>query len=1221
MNVKNTGIPYMGILFLLLIISSCSKAPPVASSLSISAPSQQLAKQSRLQLNSIAVFVDDEVRDVTDQTTWTVSDQTVAKIENGTVSGLTVGQVSVTASYGERTTTYPLTVVDTTLSIGRVEPENVKLPLGYTQQFQAMVFFQDNSRQDYSRFVEWQTLDSSIIQIDPNTGLVKALSPGTTAVIATNGAAIFSTLIEVTEASLDKLIIENDVSVLPKNLTVKARTTGLFSDGSKRDISADTTWSSNNNVVVFMETDGTAKTVTPGKATITAKSGAVSTSTEIQVTDVTLQSLEIEPEIINIAAGFRKDFSVFGIFSDASRRDITDQIIWQTDNDSIARVDGLYRRGELLALSTGSAEITARFRNKTQSTNVIVNDATLLAVQVTPMHLRQIAAGSRIPLRATGVFSDGSQLDISKSATWISKNAYSATIENGPNSGRLSAVRKGPNEVLAALQNRLGKSTFFVTDAALLSLSITPSSLTLANGSRQPFRATGRYTDGSLLDLTNEVSWSSDHTNIATVSNSLRDNGMVSAIATGNTSVRAEFDGLKANASIEVTAATIDSFFIEPQNVLLSTGQIERLRLIARYSDGTQLDVTQNATWKSDTSTIASVNDHDKNLKGQVGAYAEGSTNVSATMGERSASTEVTVTTAVLEHIEVSMETTHLEGNVITPAQAIGIFDNGESRDISRNVTWSSSDHDVVEVSNQPDLIGQVISRSVGAATIVASSGVIYGSLDVLVRPSLLLDITIEVASQNLAQGYSQQLAVTAHYFDGKTRDITHLVNWSSSDTRVISLNDSIKKRGQITALSEGTSTIYATYAGYRASTDITVSSAVLQSISLSTESITLPGGAQQQLLLTGHFSDASTLDLTTQATWESSSANVVVNRLARPGMIKAIQAGNASVSATLKGLSVAADITVSNATLTSIELSAGTDTLKHGTEMAMVATATYSDASTRNVTKEVTWQSDKPRLALVSNTNANKGLLQAIGDSNDSVTVTASLLGKSASLPITLVYDPTQITAFNLLMEPRVMLDSSGETSNIVVQLLNSDGSSLANAATSLQLEMDSAPYLSFSGPSNSNGFVVFPPYVNSTAGRYLFTITETNTNLTANASLTIVSSFAELIDIAGRMKLVGDNQTAQSGTRFVLTLKNYSQREFGLTSFELRNGETQIWFTEDAETLNNNILGAEETLTVTYALDAPVAGPFDFNVVFTLNTTESGEFTMSRALTIPTP
>lgn len=93
------------------------------------------------------------------------------------------------------------------------------------------------------------------------------------------------------------------------------------------------------------------------------------------------------------------------------------------------------------------------------------------------------------------------------------------------------------------------------TTKVLSSVGITPNSqITLTINQAQQFNATGTYSDGSSADITYDVTWTSDSTNIATISSS----GLASGVAVGSTKISASLSGKKSPA---ITLAVIDHTF------------------------------------------------------------------------------------------------------------------------------------------------------------------------------------------------------------------------------------------------------------------------------------------------------------------------------------------------------------------------------------------------------------------------------------------------------------------------------------------------------------------------------------------------------------------------------------------------------------------------------------------------------------------------------------
>ncbi len=98
---------------------------------------------------------------------------------------------------------------------------------------------------------------------------------------------------------------------------------------------------------------------------------------------------------------------------------------------------------------------------------------------------------------------------------------------------------------------------FQVGPAALVSIALSPASPSVAKGLTQQFTATGTYTDRSSAVVTNQVTWASGTTSVATISNTSGSQGLASTLATGTTAITAAFSGITSPSdTLTVTAAS-----------------------------------------------------------------------------------------------------------------------------------------------------------------------------------------------------------------------------------------------------------------------------------------------------------------------------------------------------------------------------------------------------------------------------------------------------------------------------------------------------------------------------------------------------------------------------------------------------------------------------------------------------------------------------------------
>jgi hypothetical protein len=79
-----------------------------------------------------------------------------------------------------------------------------------------------------------------------------------------------------------------------------------------------------------------------------------------------------------------------------------------------------------------------------------------------------------------------------------------------------------------------------ISAATLRSIAVTPASPTISVGGMQQFTAMGTFSDGSMLDLSTIVTWSSSNVSIADVSNAVGSEGQATGFRSGSTTISAQ---------------------------------------------------------------------------------------------------------------------------------------------------------------------------------------------------------------------------------------------------------------------------------------------------------------------------------------------------------------------------------------------------------------------------------------------------------------------------------------------------------------------------------------------------------------------------------------------------------------------------------------------------------------------------------------------------------
>lgn len=715
----------------------------------------------------------------------------------------------------------------------------------------------------------------------------------------------------------------------------------------------------------------------------------------------TLVAIEVSPAKTSIAMGTARQFAATGIFSDNTVQDLTAAASWTSMTPAVATIgDTAGVKGLASSLAAGTTTITAAYGGKTGSTQLMVTAATLTNVEVSPTN-PSIAKGTSRQFNATAIFSDTTKQDITAYAAWSSSTA-SATITAA---GLATGVSSGTTSITASYGGLSGTTTLTVTLATLASIEVTPINASIALGTTRQFTATGVYTDNTTQNLTQNVTWSSDNSGIAAISNAQGSYGLVKSLATGTTTIKATSGSVQGSASLTITSATLAALDVTPAIPSIPAGLLQQFFATGTFSDGTTKDMTSEVTWNSTDAGVATVSNA-TGSNGLATTLVQGTATITATFGNISGSTLLTVIPATIIAIEVDPPDLSIPRGSTQQFTAAGILSDDTVIDLTPEVTWSSSAAGVATVSNETGFEGIATAIVPGTATITAAYQGLTGSATLTVTPATLVSIAITPVTSSIALGTFQQYNAIGTYSDNSTLDISDSVTWSSTSLSVAVIsNAGGETNGLATSTGVGSTTIKATSGSIVSnSATLTVTSATLQSITVTPSNTTIARKSTQQFIATGIFSDNSVQVLTMAATWSSSATTVAVisNASNSKGLATGVGVGSATITARFGGITGSTTLTVINATLQAIEVTPANPSISVGSSQQFTATASYSGGVTQDITKSVKWTSSKKNIASVSNGFNSRGLAKAGGAGTTNISATKSGIVGSTLLTVT---------------------------------------------------------------------------------------------------------------------------------------------------------------------------------------------------------------------------
>lgn len=352
---------------------------------------------------------------------------------------------------------------------------------------------------------------------------------------------------------------------------------------------------------------------------------------------------------------------------------------------------------------------------------------------------------------------------------------------------------------------------------------------------------------------------------------------------------------------------------LDKKNLDMAKGQTEKLTATL-----TPADANSTITWKSSNEAVATVaND------GTVTAVSGGKATITATAGGFSASCEVNVGVPMNG---ISIENKNVK---INRGQTVELKVNYDPADTTadKSVTWESDNKAVATVDPATGVVTGVKAGEANiTVTTTKTSKPFSATVKVTVEENSMKEelgsqIAFDKMEKPILKGNNGQTVFMSDFLniekilaDNKITD-TYSIAWSSSDEKVATVDP---KTGKVVGVKEGKATITAVItftngAGeetgeYTVTTDIEVEEIPLESIAFDKVIKEMVVGTSETLSII--YNPENTTDLR-DVTWGTSDAAVIS---VENGVLKALKAGEAEITATVGDQSVSCKITVKEA-------------------------------------------------------------------------------------------------------------------------------------------------------------------------------------------------------------------------------------------------------------------------------------------------------------------
>jgi len=145
--------------------------------------------------------------------------------------------------------------------------------------------------------------------------------------------------------------------------------------------------------------------------------------------------------------------NVYAHYSDDSKKDITDTLIWRSSDESLATAENGFINAKN---EVGDVSISYQTQELLSSGDPVNHMTFILSIYETPLKTitlskdsLSLSVGSSSNVQANGIFEDGSVVDITNDCIWSSSNSEISSVDNG----LVSGVSEGSATITASDSN------------------------------------------------------------------------------------------------------------------------------------------------------------------------------------------------------------------------------------------------------------------------------------------------------------------------------------------------------------------------------------------------------------------------------------------------------------------------------------------------------------------------------------------------------------------------------------------------------------------------------------------------------------------------------------------------------------------------------------------------------------------------------------------------
>lgn len=294
---------------------------------------------------------------------WFSSDESVATVtSSGLVKAIAEGTAVITARAGSKSATCTVTVPHVYVPVESVSLNKTQttIEVGSSETLVATI---NPSNADVQE-VTWASSNKAVATVSAD-GTVTAIAEGTAVITATaeGKSATCTVTVPHVYVPVESVALDNSELSIPAGSTTKLTATVNPDNADNPQVS----WTSSNEGIAKVASDGVVTAVAEGTAIITATADGKSATCTVTVThvDIPVESVSLNKTSITLNAGESETLIATVLPTNADDKTVT----WTSSNESVATVSA---DGVVKAIAPGKAVITASAGGKSAKCDVTV---------------------------------------------------------------------------------------------------------------------------------------------------------------------------------------------------------------------------------------------------------------------------------------------------------------------------------------------------------------------------------------------------------------------------------------------------------------------------------------------------------------------------------------------------------------------------------------------------------------------------------------------------------------------------------------------------------------------------------------------------------------------------------------------------------------------------------------------------------------------------------